>query len=141
MISYRQFLENKEKDEERNGLDFDHDNERGESKEHQKKVAAAKKEMLEFFQARKEGAAEIASKAKTKGGPSMLTYWHFHAKAIPYNEVISAIRNDKSEQFFLSKCRSLLHSVKCGSMSQQNFQVAMGRLEVWGEAWAKLFGK
>jgi hypothetical protein len=139
MLSYHQFVENKEKQEEKSGLDLDHDKEKNESPKHKAKVEEAKKKMLEFFKKRKAGAAEIAAKAKSKGGASILTYWHFAAKASPYAEVIRAIKNDESESFFMSKCRQVFLTIHCGKMKQQAFQRAMGKLEVYGEALAELF--
>jgi hypothetical protein len=139
MKSYQQFLENAEQDEEKNGLDFDHDSEKGESSSHKSKVKAAKAKMLEFFEKRKAGAAKIAVEAKAKGGPSMLTYWHFSAKAQPYSEVISAIKSNKEPSFFLQKCQHLAGKLKFKTLKQEEFQKIMGQLEVYGEAYSQLF--
>lgn len=141
MINWQNFIEseNKEKEEEKNGIDTDHDSEKNEPKEHQKKVKEAKEKMLDFFTKRKEGAEKIAQQAKEKGGTSILTYWHFKAKAIPYTEVISAIKFDKPKEFFLNKCKNLLSKLNCEGMEQEDFQILMGKLEVWGEAMAQLF--
>lgn len=98
-----------------------------------------KANMLEFFHKRKKGAAKIASEARSKGGPSMLTAWHFAAKDRPYQEVINAIENNRPRDFFVSKCKSLLAKIRCGTMKQEAFQRLMGELEVYGEAAAQLF--
>ena len=134
MLTYHQFIEdqNKEQKEEQNV-------EKNESPKHKAKISEAKQEQLDFFQKRKAGAAEIAQKAKKKGGASILTYWHFSAKATPYNEVIRAIKNDEPESYFLSKCKEIFATIQCGKMKQRNFQKAMGKMEVWGEALAELF--
>jgi len=142
MKSWKTYLEEKlsvEKQEEKSGIDIDHDNEKGESKEHKRKFEEAKKGMLEFFKKRKEGAADIARKAKAKGGPSILTYWHFVAKSQPYSEVLRAIREDRNESFYTSKCKSILSQLN-QKTNQQKFQRLMGQLEVYGEARAELFG-
>lgn len=139
MRTWQQFLETHESDEERNGIDTDHDNERGESAEHKAKVKKAHAETVKFFKARKEGAAKIASEARAKGGPAMLTAWHFAAKAKPYQEVLSAIETGKDKSFYVSKCNNLLHKIRIGRMTEQHFQEVMGELEVWGEALAQLF--
>lgn len=139
MKTWNQFIENHEKDEEKNGLDLDHDNEKGESKEHKEKIKQAKKEMIDFFETRKESARKTANEARQKGGPSLLTSWHFFAKIEPYQEIISAIKSNRDESFFLSKCKSALSKIHCGKMTQKSFQEHMGILEVYGEALAKLF--
>jgi len=139
MQNYQQYLENQEKDEERNGLDLDHDKEKGEPKAHQQAVKKAKADMIEFFETRKKGAAKIATEAKAKGGPSMLTAWHFAAKRQPYTEVIAAIKSDKNEAFYLAKCNELVRKLKFKNLKQESFQETIGKLEVWGEAISQLF--
>lgn len=95
--------------------------------------------MVEFFTKRKAGAAKIASEARAKGGVAMLTYWHFAAKDTPYTEVLAAIKAEKPESFYSGKMSSLLSkSLKKG---QQEVQELLGRIEVWAEARAQLFGK
>jgi hypothetical protein len=139
MKSWHQFREDKERDEEKNGLDFDHDNEKNEPKAHQQAVKRAKEKMLDFFEKRKAGASKIASEARAKGGPSMLTAWHFAAKAQPYTEVLAAIRSNQNEPFFAQKCHSLVGRLRFGKLKQEEFQKVIGELEVWGEAIAQLF--
>lgn len=143
MKTWNTFIEEKlstEKQEEKSGIDIDHDKEKGESSEHKHKFEEAKKAMLDFFKKRKEGAAEIARKAKAKGGASILTYWHFAAKSQPYSEVLRAIKEDKSDSYFINKCKSIMAGLHVDKMTQQKFQRVMGQLEVWGEARAELFG-
>ncbi len=141
MSYWNKFLESKssEKQEEKNGIDLDHDSEKGESKSHKDKVHKAKQEMLDFFEKRKSGAAKIATEAKSKGGPSILSFWHFAAKSYPYTEVISAIKSNKPESYYLSKCQQLAGQLKFAKLKQKEFQEIMGRLEVWGEAISQLF--
>jgi hypothetical protein len=96
--------------------------------------------MVEFFTKRKVGAEKIAAEARNKGGPAMLTAWHFAAKKRPYEEVIDAIKANKPKSYYDSKCRAGLHKIMCGRMGQKQFQEAMGIAEVYGEALAELFG-
>ena len=79
------------------------------------------------------------AEAKAKGGPSILTMWHFSAKAQPYREVLEAIREDKDESFFIQKCAALAGKLKFGKMEQKTFQEVMGKLEVFGEAVSQLY--
>lgn len=142
MLSWQDFFESrKEKEEERTGMDYDNDNEKGESSEHKAKVKKAKEKTLDFFEKRKSGAAEIASRSQAKGGPSMLSFWHFKAKNRPYEEVIQAIKSNSPESFFLSKYKSLLSKLNHTKMKQEDFQKTIGQLEVFGEALFELFGK
>jgi len=141
MSNWQSFLESKssEKAEEKSGLDLDHDGEKGESKEHKDKIKKAKDGLLEFFKKRKAGAEKIASEARAKGGPSMLTAWHFAAKSKPYSEVLSAIKNNRDESFYLNKCQQLANKLKFKKLKQKEFQEIMGELEVVGEALAEIF--
>jgi hypothetical protein len=138
MRSLEEFRESRERDEEKTGLDTDHDNEVGESLKHKKKFEAKHKEILEFFNKRKEGAAKIAKESAAKGGPSQLTVWHFKAKSSPYSEVIAAIKSGKDKSYFKQKWQSIHGQIHIG-MKQRVFQQAMGELEVWGEAIAEIF--
>lgn len=140
MKTWHQYCENKEKTEEKSGLDLDHDNEKGESKEHKDKIKKKKAEMIEFFTTRKSGAQKIAIEAQTKGGPSLLTAWHFKAKSNPYQEVLTAIKQNKPQTFFEFKFRSTLNKLKPNlKLTQEQFQKIVGELEVWGEVIAQLF--
>lgn len=139
MIKWQQYVESVEKDEEKSGIDLDHDNEKGESKEHIKKFKDKKAEMIDFFTKRKEGAAKIAAAAKEKGGVSTLTYWHFRVKNKEYLDVISAIKSDKDEKYFIGKYKEILSSINVEKMKQKEIQEAMGRLEIWSEAVSELF--
>jgi len=96
-------------------------------------------ENLEFFMKRKHGAEKIAVEARSKGGPAMLTAWHFQAKQRPYEDVIAAIRSNRPKSFYESKCSALHNQIRCGKLTQQQFQKLMGEYEVWGEALAQLF--
>jgi hypothetical protein len=99
-------------------------------------VARKEDELVTFFRKRKEGAAKIASQSREKGGPSLLTYWHFAAKARPYAEVISALRSGKDAKWFRTRFQEHLRSLG-GAVRQHDFQKAMGVLEVWGKFWRR----
>ena len=140
MKSWKIFLEEQdEKEEEKTGMDTDLDKEIGEPKKHKNKVLKKHSENLEFFKKRKEGAKKIATQAALKGGPSLLTAWHFAAKDKPYQEVLSAIEANKDEKFFKDKCKNLISKLHVGVMGQKSFQQIMGELEVWGETIEQIY--
>lgn len=139
MQNFHEYLKSIEALEEKTGLDTDKDGEKGEPAAHQKKVKAAKQETLKFFIKRKDGAAKIAAQAASKGGPAQLTAWHFSAKAKPYREVLQAIKTNKDQKFFNAKYKEHARKIAKGGLTQKQFQEVTGRLEVWGEACAKLF--
>lgn len=83
----------------------------------------------EFAKKRMGGAEKIANTAKEKGGPSMLTYHHFHVK-LPYYKKASEGKFDEEKS--IKEFNSTLKKISLG-MSQTEFQVEVGRLEVLGE--------
>lgn len=95
-----------------------------------------KEDLIKFFKKRKEGAKNTASSARAKGGPSMLTYYHFAAKNKPYFEAIEAIKRDKPLSFFEKKFKDALR--KINEDEQKKFQELSGIMEVWGECVAKV---
>lgn len=96
---------------------------------------------LEFFDKRMAGAQKISTQAKKKGGPSLLTHYHFAAKIKQYEDVEEAIKQGKDEQFFNQKYQTLLSQLKTLNMTQKEFQTLSGELEVWGESIVKLFSR
>lgn len=94
---------------------------------------------LEFFTKRQAGARKISAQAKEKGGPSILTHWHFAAKEKPYSEAIRAIKENQDKKWFLSKYKECLNKLEKFDFTQKQFQVFAGELEVWGEVIVKLF--
>lgn len=105
-------------------------------------VEAKKSESLEdisFFKKRKAGAEKISHQAQEKGGPSILTHWHFDAKNPEYKKVLEAIEDKKSKEYFLDQYRNCLKKLNKDSFEQKEFQSLSGELEVWGEAIARLF--
>lgn len=99
------------------------------------------KELIDFFKKRKEGAKNIAKNAKEKGNTSTLTYWHFVVKNKSYSEVIEAIKSNKGKKFFEKKCRKFLNELKKNDLKQKKFQEIIGRLEVWKEAYIKVYNE
>ena len=128
-----------EKAEEKSGIDIDQDKEKGESAQHKAKVTKKHSDNVTFFNKRRDGAAKIASAAQAKGGPTILTYWHFAAKDKQYAEVLKAMETGKDEQFFMSKYDEIMNTLHKTKFNQKSFQQIVGELEVWGEAIAQLF--
>jgi hypothetical protein len=93
----------------------------------------------EFFGRRREGASKISDSAKEKGGPAMLTHWHFLAKDAQYEDVIKAVKEKKGKEFFVGKYKSFLEQLHKSDFEQKRFQTISGQLEVWGEALSRLF--
>ena len=83
----------------------------------------------EFAKKRMGGAEKIANNAKEKGGPSMLTYHHFHVK-LPYYKKASEGKFDEEKS--VKEFNSTLKKISLG-MTQTDFQIEVGRLEVLGE--------
>ena len=85
----------------------------------------------EFAGIRLKGATKIADGAKEKGGPSMLTYHHFHVK-LPYYKRASEGKFDmeKSKEEYKKHLDKLCSMDK---LSQIEFQKLVGLIEVLGE--------
>jgi hypothetical protein len=96
-------------------------------------------ELVQFCEDRKKGASKIATEAKSKGaGPAQLTAWHFSAKLPEYDECIKAIKMKKPASYFQQQEIKLIHQLS-GIRNQRNFQEIMGRAEVWGEIFIKVY--
>lgn len=93
---------------------------------------------LDFFEKRKAGAAKIATSAKEKGGPAILTYWHFIAKEKPYEQAIEAIKKNKSVNYFEKNYDKTMKKLHATKFDQKEFQMTIGELEVWGELISRL---
>jgi len=94
---------------------------------------------LDFFEKRRDGAKKISAAARAKGGPAMLTHWHFFAKDKQYAEVLRAIKSKKKKEFFEMKYNSFMSRLHKSKFDQKEFQTISGQLEVWGEALSRLF--
>ena len=94
---------------------------------------------LDFFEKRRDGAKKMSAAARAKGGPAMLTHWHFFAKDKQYAEVLRAIKSKRKKDFFEMKYNSFMSKLHRGKLDQKEFQTVSGQLEVWGEALSRLF--
>lgn len=140
MKNWSNFFESKlEKEEEKTGLDLDHDKESKESVSHKKKITEKHKELVDFFTTRMNGAKKIESDARSKGGPSLLTAWHFAQKTKSYKEILDYYDDNKDKKFFISKCRSIVSQIRFENITQKRYQELLGELECWGEAVIKIF--
>ena len=81
-------------------------------------------EPLEFLVNRRKGAADIAAKAKAKGGDAILTFYHFQSKDACYASVMKTLKNDGLKEAI--------------NDTQKEFQALMGKIEVFGECYIKL---
>jgi hypothetical protein len=90
----------------------------------------------EFFEKRAAGAKKIQKAAQEKGGPSMLTSYHFKAKEKPYKDCINNLSDLAFSKAHAEDCLSQLKDWH--KMTQKEFQEVMGRLEVFGEVYIKL---
>jgi len=91
--------------------------------------------MLDFAQARHDGAKTIADKAKAKGGFAMLTYHHFIVK-LPYYKRAAAGKFElaKAKQELSELNRELVDLLKVFEPKDEiPFQRIMGKIEVLGE--------
>jgi len=90
----------------------------------------------EFIEKRKAGAEKIARAAETKGGYSILTAYHFQAKAKPYADVYKHQGQEESSSYYKEKAMEALDKLKkLDNLSQKEFQAITGVLEVYGEAY------
>ena len=87
------------------------------------------KEFEEFADAREAGAEKIASKAREKGGPALLTWHHFKVK-LPYYKKAAEGKLDLEEA---KKEFDETYKKISSDMDQIEFQREVGRLEVLGE--------
>jgi hypothetical protein len=83
----------------------------------------------EFAETRMKGANKIATSAKEKGGPAMLTYHHFHVKHPYYKKAAEGKFNLVAAKKEFKECVKELSS----EMDQIAFQKLVGRIEVLGE--------
>ncbi len=92
-------------------------------------------ELKDFADKRGDGADEIASNAKEKGGLSMLTYNHFRVK-VPYYKKAAAGKFDmgKAREEYVTLLDHLYKSTIDGmKIDQKMFQELVGKIEVLGE--------
>jgi hypothetical protein len=97
-----------------------------------------KSDDAKFIAKRKAGAAKIAGEAGKKGGYAQPTAWHFDAKLPAYDATRVAVDRDEELNFYSDKVDELIEALTPRSMTQVEFQRAMGVLEVWGEVYIQL---
>jgi len=88
-----------------------------------------KQTIEEFASTRLKGAEKIADTTQKKGGLSLLTYKHYKVK-LPYYEKAAAGKLDKEEA--KKEFKETYKKISL-DMTQSQFQIEMGRLEVLGE--------
>ena len=88
-----------------------------------------KQTIEEFASTRLKGAEKIADTTQEAGGLSLLTYKHYKVK-LPYYKKAAAGKLDKEEA--KKEFKETYKKISL-DMTQSQFQIEMGRLEVLGE--------
>jgi hypothetical protein len=88
-----------------------------------------KSSIEDFASTRLKGAEKIADTTQEAGGLSLLTYKHYKVK-LPYYKKAAAGKLDKDDA--KKEFDETLKSISL-NMTQNQFQIEMGRLEVLGE--------
>jgi hypothetical protein len=89
----------------------------------------AKQSIENFASTRLKGAEKITDTTQKAGGLSLLTYKHYKVK-LPYYKKAAAGKLDKDDA--KKEFDKTLKSISL-NMTQNEFQIEMGRLEVLGE--------
>jgi hypothetical protein len=92
-------------------------------------LTEAKESFETFAKKRLAGAEKIADTTQEAGGLSLLTYKHYKVK-LPYYKKAAAGKLDKEAA--KKEFEETLKSISLG-MTQTQFQIEVGRLEVLGE--------
>jgi len=92
-------------------------------------LTEAKQSIENFASTRLKGAEKIADTTLKAGGLSLLTYKHYKVK-LPYYKKAAANKLDKETA--KKEFEETLKSISLG-MTQSQFQIEIGRLEVLGE--------
>jgi hypothetical protein len=92
-------------------------------------LTEVKESFEQFASTRLKGAEKIADITQEAGGLSLLTYKHYKVK-LPYYKKAAAGKLDKEDA--KKEFNKTLKSISL-NMSQNEFQIEMGRLEVLGE--------
>lgn len=102
--------------------------------ESQVKKLKEKNQFELFAEKRMSGAEKIAKNAKEKGGPSMLTYHHFHVKLPHYKKAKEGKFNiDETKKEYQKYVDELNSATKNLNITQTEFQKLVGLIEVLGE--------
>lgn len=90
----------------------------------------------EFVEKRKAGADKIARAAEAKGSYSTLTAYHFKAKEKPYADAFKHREKEDKSEYYKKKVEETLEKLKgFDNLSQKEFQILTGVLEVYGEVY------
>jgi hypothetical protein len=92
-------------------------------------LTEVKESFEQFASTRLKGAEKIANITQEAGGLSLLTYKHYKVK-LPYYKKAAAGKLNKEDA--KKEFNKTLKSISL-NMSQNEFQIEMGRLEVLGE--------
>lgn len=105
---------------------------------YEKKEERVEKPFDEFIEKRSAGAAKLGKAARDKGGFSMLTAFHFEAKAKPYKDADKWADKEDKAKHFKEKYKEAYAKLKnIDNLSQKEFQALSGILEVYGEVYIK----
>jgi hypothetical protein len=88
-----------------------------------------------FSEKRFDGAKKISEMAEEKGGPALLTHYHFAVKLPYYKKALEGKMDfEKSKEEYKELCEKL-HSMmdKIEDVNQKIFQELLGKMEVLGE--------
>ena len=89
-----------------------------------------------FITKRAAGAKKIETSARKKGKYSTLTAYHFAGKVKPYAEALRWCKKEECGKHFKEQYKETLSKLKdIDSLSQKEFQMLSGVLEVWGEVY------
>jgi hypothetical protein len=90
------------------------------------------KQFIEFAKTRMDGANNISTNAKEKGGHAILTHYHFDVKQPYYEKAVAGNFDiDDATAELNTHIRTLTDNV--GSIEQEEFQKLLGIIEVLGE--------
>lgn len=90
----------------------------------------------EFVEKRRAGADKLARAAEAKGSYSILTAYHFKAKEKPYADAFKHREKEDKSEYYKKKVEETLEKLKSfDNLSQKEFQILTGVLEVYGEVY------
>ena len=89
-----------------------------------------------FITKRAAGAKKLEESARKKGGYAILTAYHFAGKAKPYAQSLKLAKKEDCAKQCKEHYKQALADLKdIDSLTQKEFQMLSGVLEVWGEVY------
>lgn len=89
-----------------------------------------------FITKRAAGAKNLEDSARSKGKYAILTAYHFAGKAKPYAESLRFAKKEECSKLCKEKYKEALSNLRdIDSLTQKEFQMLSGVLEVWGEVY------